>query len=147
MNRVYIIYESDTGHTEIMAKTIAEGVTEAGGEATLLRGQKATRKDILDADVLALGSPAMYTEDLHITMKALMEDIKDCLTGKPVVLFGSYDWSNGIWINNWHELVKNLGAEMIQDKQELRSHLKPDKEDLERCREVGKKLASYEIKK
>lgn len=141
MKRVYIIYYSETGNTEIMAKAIAEGVTEGGGKAKLLNGQDTTLEDILDADVLALGSPAMASEQLQVTMEVLTETIKDSITGKPVALFGSYDWGDGTWIRRWHKLMKGYGAEMIQSEEELIAHLKPDEEAIERCRELGKKLA------
>lgn len=145
MKRVYIIYYSETGNTELMAEAIAEGVTEAGGTAKLLNGQDTTLEDILDADVLALGSPAMGSEQLHVTMEVLTETIKSSISGKPTALFGSYDWGDGTWIKSWHKLMKGYGANMIQDEEELMVNLTPDDEDIEKCKNLGKKLAEYRV--
>ncbi len=140
MKKISIIYYSETGNTEIMAKAISEGAKDAGGEVALLNGEDATEEDIINADVVALGSPAMATERLQVTMEYYVDSIKDVISGKPVALFGSYDWGDGLWMRRWHKQMKTYGAEMLQDENELIVTLKPDDYDIKRCKELGKKL-------
>lgn len=140
MKRISIVYYSETGNTEIMAKVISEEAKDAGGEVTLLNGEYATKEDIINSDVVALGSPAMATEQLQVTMEYYVDSIKDVISGKPVALFGSYDWGDGLWMRKWHKQMKEYGAIMIQDENELIVKLKPDDKDIEKCKELGNKL-------
>ena len=143
MKKVVIIYYSETGNTELMAKAIAEGAESAGGQVRLINGRNATIADVVDADVVALGAPAMGAEQVQVTMEDFTLSIKDSVKDKPLALFGSYDWGYGIWINNWHSQMSGYGADMIQDKDELIVQLAPDEEDIEKCRELGRKLVEY----
>ena len=141
MKKVSIVYFSGTGNTEAMAEAIADGVKEAGGEATLITSEEASVDNIADADVVALGCPSMGAEELDDTMEMYVDSIEDAVSGKPVALFGSYDWGDGEWIRSWHERMEGYGAKMLQDEEELIVHLTPEDEDIEKCKELGKKLA------
>lgn len=141
MKKVSIIYYSGTGNTEMMAQSIADGVKEAGGEANLITSDNATVEDVVNADVVALGCPSMGAEELDDTMETYVESISDSVSNKPVALFGSYDWGDGEWIREWHGRMKGYGANMIQDEEELIVHLTPEDDDIEKCKELGKKLA------
>ncbi len=58
MGRVLIIYDSQTGNTEKMAKLVAEGASSVEGtEVRLKRIEQATKEDVLWADGLAVGTP------------------------------------------------------------------------------------------
>lgn len=141
MKKVSIIYYSGTGNTEMMAQAIADGVKEAGGEANLITSDNATVDDVVSADVVALGCPSMGAEELDDTMETYVDSIEGSISDKPVALFGSYDWGDGEWIREWHERMKGYGANMIQDEQELIAHLTPEDDDINNCKELGKKLA------
>ena len=45
----------------------------------------------------------------------MYESIKGKLSGKKVVLFGSYGWGDGEWMRNWDEEVRSLGAAVAAD--------------------------------
>ncbi|MCR6624670.1 MAG: flavodoxin domain-containing protein [archaeon YNP-LCB-024-027] len=60
MVRILIIYYSRTGNTEIMAKSVAEGVKEEGGEAILKRVEETNVEDLLNADGIIVGSPTYF---------------------------------------------------------------------------------------
>ena len=57
--RMTVIYWSATGNTEAMAQAIAQGAKEAGADVPLLSVDAASAEDALQADLLALGCPAM----------------------------------------------------------------------------------------
>ncbi|MBR3025296.1 MAG: flavodoxin domain-containing protein, partial [Oscillospiraceae bacterium] len=91
-----VIYWSGTGNTEAMAKAIAEGagadiftVSEFGGSVS-------------DYDVIAFGCPAMGAEVLEEEeFEPFFTSVEGSLSGKKVILFGSYGWGDGEWMRNW----------------------------------------------
>lgn len=59
--RVLVIYHSETGNTETMARGVAEGVASvAGAVAQLVPVGEVTREQLLAADAIALGSPTYF---------------------------------------------------------------------------------------
>lgn len=65
---------------------------------------------------------------------------KDGLKGKPLALFGSYDWGNGQWMRDWVERMKTCRGQLVNEGLIVKNT--PDKEDLDRCRDLGAKLAA-----
>jgi flavorubredoxin len=59
--------------------------------------------------------------------------------GKKLGLFGSYDWGDGLWMRNWVERMKGLGAAVDGDG--IIAQLEPNEEALKLCYELGKRLA------
>ncbi|WP_142414689.1 flavodoxin [Hathewaya massiliensis] len=126
-----IIYWSGTGNTEIMAKAIAEA-----GEGKLLHVSEATIEDVKSTEKLALGCPAMGAEVLEESeFEPFIEEIEEHLKGKKVVLFGSYGWGNGEWMEDFETRIKNAGAELIEKG--LIINEAPDKEGINKCHELG----------
>ncbi len=94
MSKVLIAYVSRTGHTETMAKYIAEGLRMTGVEPVLKKvGEIKTEKDLQGYDGYIFGCPT-YHRDMTQNMKtflftAQMADLK----GKVGGAFGSYTHS------------------------------------------------------
>jgi flavodoxin short chain len=141
MKKILITYWSGTGNTEIMAKELARGAGEAGAETVLKPVSEAAADMVKAADALAFGCPAMGAEILE---ESEMEPFVSGLTqadigGKPLGLFGSYDWGDGQWMRDWAGRMKDLGA--IVDGEGLIAQLAPTEDVLNQCRELGKRLA------
>jgi flavodoxin short chain len=141
MKKVLISYWSGTGNTEAMAKQLAHGVSDAGGEAVLKTAAETTPDMVKEAAVLAFGCPAMGAEVLE---EEIMEPFISGLGqaevgGKALGLFGSYDWGDGQWMRDWVERMKKLGANV--DGEGLIARLEPDEAALSECYELGKRLA------
>ena len=68
MPKVVIIYDSKSGNTEAMAKSIAEGAKAVSGVDVVLKklGEPFSLGILDDADALILGSPAHYG---HVTLE------------------------------------------------------------------------------
>lgn len=141
MKKVSIIYFSSTGNTEDMAQAIAEGVRDAGGSVNIIDVESASTESITGADIIALGCPSMGSEELDDSMDVFVDAISGDISGKPVALFGSYDWGDGEWMRDWYDRIKGYGAEMVQDEG-LICNLTPEGEDIESCKELGNKIAS-----
>lgn len=101
--KVAVIYWSATGNTQTMAEAIAEGVNEKGGQAELFYVSD-FEGDIQEYDMVALGCPAMGAEELEeYEFRPFFDAEKEKLKETNVVLFGSYDWGNGEWMDSWKE--------------------------------------------
>lgn len=71
--RVLVIYHSETGNTEAMARGVAEGVESVpGAVATLVSVTAVSRDQLQAADAIALGSPTYYG-NMSGAMKAFID--------------------------------------------------------------------------
>lgn len=108
---VAIVYWSGTGNTEEMAHAFEEGVSEAGGTATVTAVADFSADDVAGYDALAFGCPAMGSEELESDeFEPVWDACKDVLGDKPVVLFGSYDWGVGDWMQSWKSDAEDAGV-------------------------------------
>ena len=129
-----VIYWSATGNTEAMAKAVAEG---AGIEAASVSDFSG---DIKEYDALSLGCPAMGDEVLEESeFEPFFASIDGELSGKKVLLFGSYGWGDGQWMRDWEERTKAAGAELIGGEGYIVND-EPTDDDIEKLKELGTKL-------
>ena len=64
----------------------------------------------------AFGSPAMGDEQLETEdFQPMWDSIADKLSGKNVVLFGSYNWNSGEFMDLWAQDAVRLGANLVAD--------------------------------
>lgn len=141
MSKVNIIYWTGTGNTESMANLIAEGAKEKGADVNLINVSSASEADVKDADVVALGSPAMGAEVIEESeMEPFVESISGAVSGKKIALFGSYGWGDGEWMRSWVERMEGYDANLVNDG--LIVNEAPEGESEEECKNLGKELAS-----
>jgi flavodoxin short chain len=141
MKRVVIIYWSASGNTEAMAKAVAEGAAGAGAAVDLKPVGEAGAALLKSADALAFGCPAMGDEVLEESeMEPFISSLSGAdLRGKPLGLFGSYDWGDGRWMRDWAERMRGLGAAV--DERTVIAQLEPDAVATASCRALGVRLA------
>ena len=133
MSKVAVVYWSQSGNTEAMANALAEA---AGTQAVEVSSFSADMVD--DYDAFAFGCPAMGAEELDPDFEELWDACKGELGDKPVVLFGSYDWGTGEWMETWKAAAEDAGVNVVGD---IIANLDPDDEALEALRAMGAKLA------
>ena len=131
-----IVYASTTGNTEAMAQAIEKGAKSSGAAVIMKKADEASAADILKADVIILGSPAMGAEVLEDSMESFFASIEGSLSGKKVALFGSYDWGDGQWMRDWADRVKKAGGTMVNGEG-LIAHLEPDADAIKACEDLG----------
>ena len=61
-----IVYFSQTGNTEKIAKAVQSGVKEAAGNCDLLKIKDANPKRLYEYDLIGLGSPVFHEEPLNV---------------------------------------------------------------------------------
>ena len=130
---VAVVYWSSTGNTEAMANILAEA---AGAEA--ISWDDFSADAVAGYDALAFGCPAMGDEELDPDFEELWDACKGELGDKPVVLFGSYDWGTGEWMDLWKENATNDGVNVVET---VIANLEPDDEAEEALKEAAAKLA------
>lgn len=139
MAEVKIIYWSGTGNTAAMAQSVADGVTAAGAEAKIIPVENAGAADIADVKAFALGCPSMGAEQLEeSSMEPFVEEILGSVSGKKILLFGSYGWGDGEWMRNWEDSCKEAGANLVCES--VICQEEPDDEATEACKALGAAL-------
>ena len=84
----------------------------------------------------------MGAEQLEETeMEPFVESLEPFVSGKKILLFGSYGWGDGEWMRDWAERMRNAGAVLIRDEGVITNE-SPDEEALEECRAAGKELVA-----
>lgn len=114
MKKATIIYWSSTGNTEKMGEYLKVNLDSKGFESNLVNVAQATLEDVTISDLVLLGSPAMGAEVIEEDeMEPFVESIKEVISGKDLILFGSYDWGDGQWMREWTERMKSYGANVL----------------------------------
>lgn len=138
MSKVAIVFWSGTGNTEAMADLVAEGVSAAGGEASLIQASEFSADELDAYDAFAFGCPAMGSEELESEeFEPMWDSVEPALPGRKVSLFGSYDWADGEWMDLWRERAEQAGV-TVQDAVIAKDY--PDDEAADACRALGEAL-------
>lgn len=141
-NKVVIIFDTMWESTTKMAKAITSGVESENVNVRLMNTRKWHRSDIIteiiDAGAIAVGSPTL-NNGIFPVIADVMTYIKGLKPqNKIAAAFGSYGWSG--------EAVKILNKEFTEMKFDIiddgiRVQYVPDEDDLEKCFDLGVKLA------
>lgn len=141
MEKVYVVYWSQTGNTQAMAEAIGEGIAAAGKEPVVTEVGNISADELKNEKCFALGCPAMGAEVLEeMEMEPFVEEIEAIAKGKTIALFGSYGWGDGQWMRDWEERMCTAGATVLNGEGLICQEM-PDDGALEECREAGKQLA------
>ncbi len=139
MSKMAVVYWSGTGNTEAMANAVLSGAKDKGAEAELFTAADFSADKAEGFDAVAFGCPSMGTEELEESEFAPMFDsVKGKLSGKKLVLFGSYGWGDGEWMRNWEEDCKGCGAVLAAES--VICNDAPDDDVLEQCRALAAAL-------
>lgn len=114
MSDIAVVYWSDTGNTEEMAKLVAEGIASAGGSAVLIGADSFGPADVEKYGAIAFGCPAMGDEELEdVEFLPMYDAVEPLLEGRRVALFGSYDWNDGEWMELWEQRAEAAGLNVV----------------------------------
>ena len=143
--KLLILYYSQTGNTERMARAVEEGAKSVAGVNVEVK-YFARPEELAEADGIILGMPT-YHHDISVDMKKLLEEVAVKgidLKGKVGAAFGSYGWS-GEAPRMLLEVMKNK-FEMETIEPPLLIKYNPDEKGLEECRKLGKTVAERIVK-
>ena len=142
MKNLLIVYHSQSGNTEAMAKAIAEGAQAAGANVTLKKAVKANDADILNCNAVAIGTPNYFSY-----MAGMVKDffdrvwatVREKMADKLYVAFGSYGGGGTVAIETVEHICDGLKMKRICDA--VSAQREPTAENLAACKELGKKMA------
>lgn len=141
MSKIAVVYWSGTGNTGIMADEIVGKIKEMGHEAEKIFSDDFSAGDIANYDAFAFGCPAMGSEQLEEdSFEPMFESVEKNLENKPVVIFGSYEWADGEWMQTWQERCKDNGINLVADG--LAVYDTPDDEGVEACKKLAEDLVN-----
>ena len=136
MESIAVIFWSGTGNTATMAQEVVAGT---GGQAKLINVTDTNADEAAAYDKLALGCPSMGDEVLEEDeMEPFFTALEGKISGKKVVLFGSYDWGTGDWMETWKDGAADTGVNVVGT---VIANLEPDDDALAALKELGEKLA------
>ncbi|MCL6633834.1 MAG: NAD(P)H-dependent oxidoreductase [Alicyclobacillus herbarius] len=58
--KIYVVYDSENGHTEALAKAVAEGAAVDDAEVSLRHVREANVRDLVDVDAIIWGCPGHF---------------------------------------------------------------------------------------
>ncbi len=156
MTKVLVIYDSRTGNTEKMASAVADGAKQVDKtEVVLKKVAEAKLEDLLDADAIIMGSPTYYGQ-MSGRLKNLIDEtnkIHGKLKGKVGGAFtSSGDTACGAETALLSVLESMLIHGMIVQGRYDNKHYgaasvgAPGKQEIESCKELGKRVASLAAK-
>ena len=141
MDKVYVVYWSQSGNTQAMAEAIGKGVTDAGKEAEVIFVSEASIEVLKNAKGFALGCPAMGAEVLEeAEMEPFVCEIEGFAAGKTIALFGSYGWGDGQWMRDWVDRMNAAGANVLNGEGLMCQEV-PDADAIADCENLGRTLA------
>ena len=141
MDKVYVVYWSQSGNTQAMAEAIGKGITAAGKEAAVQFVSEASVEDLKNVKGFALGCPAMGAEVLEeMEMEPFVCVLEGFVAGKAIALFGSYGWGDGQWMRDWVDRMSAAGANIVNGEGLMCQEM-PDEEVLSDCENLGRQLA------
>jgi anaerobic nitric oxide reductase flavorubredoxin len=138
-----ILYDTMWGATRQMAEAIGEGLAAEGIPYKLFHMAVSDRNDVITevfkAKAVIIGSPT-FNRGLLPTITPILEDLKGLrFQNKIGAAFGSYGWSG----ESIKQLEEHLAkCQMTVAGQPVRANWQPRPDDLTRCRELGRVLAS-----
>lgn len=140
MKKMLVLYYSQTGNTQKMARAVAEGARTVPGVEVEVK-YHVTPEELKNFDAIMIGIPT-YHHDMTIDMKKLFEEVavKNInLENKIGAAFGSYGWS-GEAPRLAIEIMKNKFGMNVTESPLLIKYSPPES-GLERCRQLGKEIA------
>lgn len=141
MKKIAVIYWSGTGNTLAMANEIVDELKKSDLDVSLINCSDFNESDIENYDGFAFGCPAMGSEELEESeFEPMFASLENSLKDLPVLIFGSYQWADGEWMETWQERCENDGINLACKG--LIAYDYPDDAALEECRRAAKDLAN-----
>jgi flavodoxin len=146
--KILIIYDSNTGNTEKVAKAIAEGAASVKGTTVDVKkiGERFPLSMFSEADGVLFGSPCIYSDVTNAT-KDFLEHVESYiklgkmkLQGKKAGVFGTYGY-DGAWIfeERFKVRVIQLGFNVKMDTLEIvDTTIKSIPQTLDKAKQWGK---------
>ena len=141
MTKALVVYHTQTGNTEKLALAVKEGIESSGVTVLFKNAFEASLEDLLSSNGYSFGTP-----DYFSYMAGALKDFFDrtCypsegkITNRHYICFVSHG-GGGEAVSSLEKMAKRFRLKKIAEP--LLVEGKPRKQDLEKAKELGKKLA------
>ena len=150
MVKILVIYDSNTGNTEKMAKAVAEGAASTGAIVEIKKiGDPFPLSLLADADGVAFGSPCIYA-DITEKMKDFLDHIESYvklgkmkMKGRKAAVFGSYGYDGAFVVEERLKVRVAALNYSVQEKtlEKVDTSIKVNPKVLDECKAWGKAFA------
>jgi multimeric flavodoxin WrbA len=141
MAKLLIVYHTQSGNTQALAKAIEEGAKKAGAEVVCKLAAETDERDFEWADCFAFGSPDYFSYmagALKDVFDRVFYPVKEKVRGKP---YGAFVTHGGGGTPAYESIGKIASSFGLEEKVKPLLILgKPDEEGMEKGREFGKRL-------
>ena len=142
MAKLLIIYHSQSGNTEAMAKAVYEGALSSGTTVSLKKAAEAISNDLIDCDAVVFGTPNYFSY-----MAGAMKDffdrslhaVRGKVDNKPYTAVSSHGGGGRQALDSLDGICRSLRLKKAFEG--VVATGKPSPEVLEECKELGRKLA------
>jgi flavorubredoxin len=142
MAKLLIIYHTQSGNTEAMAKAVYEGAISAGATVTLKKAFDANAEDLLNCDAVIFGTPNFFAYEAG-AIKDFFDRtffaLRGKVDGKPYAVFGSYGGGGEKALESLSKLCDNLGLKKATEG--VGAQRTPAPEAVQKCKALGAKMA------
>lgn len=161
MAKITIVYYSQTGNTEAMARAVAEGAEAAGAQVNLKKALEVKKDDILNCDAVVFGSPNYFGDmagAVQMVLEKIFVEMRDEEKTMPFSVFTSAGSRGGQEpARRIEEICSHFGGVFGKFKFQKAAEAvctpptpptekpvgsKPSPEILQKCEELGRKMAS-----
>ncbi len=141
MSKVLIIYHSQSGNTEKMAKAVSEGAVSSGDTVNLKKAFDATADDLLNCDAVVFGTPNYFSYEAG-AVKDFFDrtffTLRGQVTDKPCAIFGSAGGGGKQALDSLEKMCNRLSLKMAFES--VVAQREPSSEVLEECKGLGAKM-------
>ena len=128
------------GNRSTTARSIVKAELGKKAEVSVIDPSAFGPGDVSSYDAIAFGCPAMGAEVLEEDVfEPMFASVEGSLSGKKIILFGSYGWGDGEWMRNWQERCENAGAVLTHEP--VICQEAPDAETEDALKEAAQSLA------
>ncbi len=140
--RLLIVYHSQSGNTEAMAKAVCEGATSSGAMVILKKAAEAISSDLMNCDAVILGTPN-YFSYMAGAMKDFFDRVwqttRDRVANKSYAAFSSAGGGGRQALDSIDNLCRSLKVKKAFEG--IIATGKPSSGILKECQELGRKMS------
>jgi flavodoxin/ferredoxin len=142
-----IIYFSQRGNTELIAKTIQKGIIRAAGNCDIVRIKEANPRRLYEYDLIGLGTPVMMFQE-PLNVRAFINDMR-FVGGKHVFPFSTHGVNPEYFFQSIVTKLRRKGLIVVGMYDCYAANLKnpkyltaghPDEIDLKEAEEFGREM-------
>ncbi len=142
MAKLLVIYHSQAGNTEAMAKAVYEGALSSGATVSLKKAFEATADDLLGCDAVIFGTPN-YFSYMAGAVKDFFDRVLYTVRGKvddkPYAAFSSAGGGGKQALDSIDRICDSFRLKKAAES--VAAQRAPSSEVLEECKELGRKMA------